>query len=165
MKRSKQPASRGKKDRRESSLPTDDFDSYYTLGNGTSSVNKRLKEKPSWRHSSKSTAGAFVNSSGNTEAGFWRPAICKLSEENNAGGSHGTANPTTNGNANPHSSPHGQCILTVYDAEDNTLQHVLHVHKLMATDIRPADKSLFFRTEVLGIHGNPCVSATVRLVR
>jgi hypothetical protein len=61
-----------------------------------------------------------------------------------------------NQGSNP-ANPTGSALLTIYSSDDNTLQHVINVHKLTSTDVRPTDKSLFGRTDVLAIWGHPYV--------
>ena len=86
-------------------------------------------------------------SAGSPETGMWRKAVCKLSGE----GGWGNANVGTYGTV----GTTGSALLTIYSADDNTLQHVINIHKLMSTDVRPCDKSLFNRTDVLCIWGHP----------
>ncbi|EJD03956.1 GTPase activating protein [Fomitiporia mediterranea MF3/22] len=62
--------------------------------------------------------------------GSWRPARCKLLEE------------------------HDRCTLNIY-VDETILQYSIYVHLLRSTDIRPADRSLFFRDNCLGIHVKP----------
>jgi hypothetical protein len=90
----------------------------------------------------------------NSSGGSWRPAICKLSGE---GGYSAYNYNAVNGYGG--GGPSGQALLTIYSADDNTLQHVINVHKLTSTDIRAVDKSLFVRQEVLGIFTHPYVSS------
>ncbi|KAG9041850.1 hypothetical protein FS842_002413, partial [Serendipita sp. 407] len=89
--------------------------------------------------------GAGMGAGGRGAKGYWKRAVCKLSGEGGTWGPHSatSANPT------------GSALLTIYSAEDNTLQHVINVHKLTSTDVRPAEKSLFRRTDVLAIWGHP----------
>ncbi|KAG8806777.1 hypothetical protein FRC18_005905 [Serendipita sp. 400] len=89
--------------------------------------------------------GAGMGAGGRGARGYWKRAVCKLSGEGGTWGPHSatSANPT------------GSALLTIYSAEDNTLQHVINVHKLTSTDVRPAEKSLFRRTDVLAIWGHP----------
>ncbi|KAH8120325.1 GTPase activating protein [Phellopilus nigrolimitatus] len=68
---------------------------------------------------------SHVNSS--TANGSWRPARCKLTEE------------------------HDRCTLNIY-VDETILQYSIYVHLLRCTDVRPADRSLFFRNDCLGIH-------------
>ncbi|KAL5534237.1 hypothetical protein ACEPAG_699 [Sanghuangporus baumii] len=65
-----------------------------------------------------------------TANGLWRPARCILFEE------------------------HDRCALNIY-VDETILQHSIYVHLLRCTDIRPADRSLFFRNDCIGIHVKP----------
>ncbi|KAJ7487599.1 GTPase activating protein [Mycena galericulata] len=64
---------------------------------------------------------------GASGAGQWRSATCKLSEEGN------------------------RCLLNVY-IDETIFYQTLYIHLLNHTDIRPADSSLFFRKDCLGIY-------------
>ncbi|KAL0951188.1 hypothetical protein HGRIS_007916 [Hohenbuehelia grisea] len=75
-------------------------------------------EKSSWPSITKSTTG--------TE--HWRPAVCKLIEENS------------------------RCLLNVY-VDETLLYQTVYIHLLNHTDIRLADMSLFFRKDCIGIYG------------
>ncbi|KAI9512585.1 Rho GTPase activation protein, partial [Russula earlei] len=57
----------------------------------------------------------------------WRQATCRITEEEEG------------------------CVLKVY-LEETILFQSVHLHLLLHTDIRPADQSLFFRKDCLGIH-------------
>ncbi|TDL28435.1 Rho GTPase activation protein [Rickenella mellea] len=60
--------------------------------------------------------------------GDWRHATCKLTEEGD------------------------RCVLNIY-VDENILQHSIYIHLLRCSDIRPADRSLFFpNTHSLGIY-------------
>lgn len=76
------------------------------------------------------SASNSAATSASVSAGSWRPVICKLIEDG------------------PHST------LSIY-GDDNMLAHSVHVQRLTSTDIRSADRSLFFRHDVLGIHCAP----------
>ena len=76
-----------------------------------------------------SASSSAANTAG-VSAGSWRSVICKLIEDG----------PLT--------------TLSIY-GEDNLLVHSVHVQRLTSTDIRTADRSLFFRHDVLGIHCTP----------
>ncbi|KAI0073136.1 Rho GTPase activation protein [Panus rudis PR-1116 ss-1] len=78
---------------------------------------KRIKEKSSWLNLAKL----------NGSAEQWRPATCKLSEEESG------------------------CSLNVY-IEDSILYQTVHVHKLYHTDVRRIHHSLFERKDCLGIY-------------
>jgi hypothetical protein len=83
---------------------------------------------------------------GPSSAGHWRPATCKLSEEGE------------------------RCLLNIYldvrftlpsilpslnmksHAKESILYQTLYIHLLNHTDIRPADTSVFFLKECLGIY-------------
>ncbi|EPQ60641.1 Rho GTPase activation protein [Gloeophyllum trabeum ATCC 11539] len=101
------PPPRKKGEKRESLRASDDSQ-------------KKLKEKSSWLTLSRTAAGA----------GSWRPATCRLSEEEDG------------------------CLMNVY-IDETTLYQTIYVHLLNHTDIRPADRSLFYRKDCVGIH---CVS-------
>ncbi|KAH9023755.1 Rho GTPase activation protein [Lactarius hengduanensis] len=62
-----------------------------------------------------------------TTSDQWRQATCRLMEEEEG------------------------CVLNVY-LEEAILFQSVHLHLLLHTDIRPADQSLFFRKDCLGIH-------------
>ncbi|KAH8997302.1 Rho GTPase activation protein [Lactarius akahatsu] len=62
-----------------------------------------------------------------TTSDQWRQATCRLMEEEEG------------------------CVLNVY-LEATILFQSVHLHLLLHTDIRPADQSLFFRKDCLGIH-------------
>ncbi|KIM25130.1 hypothetical protein M408DRAFT_17412 [Serendipita vermifera MAFF 305830] len=103
--------------------------------------------------------GDASTSNGATDAGTWKSAVCKLSGEGgvwpgspppNSFGMGGGA-----GGAAASAAPTGSALLTIYASDDNTLQHVINVHKLTSTDVRPCDKSLFNRTDVLALWGHP----------
>ncbi|KAI0308203.1 Rho GTPase activation protein [Multifurca ochricompacta] len=64
---------------------------------------------------------------GATTSDQWRQATCRLTEEEEG------------------------CVLNVY-LEETILFQSVHLHLLLHTDIRPADPSLFFRKDCLGIH-------------
>ncbi|KLO14454.1 Rho GTPase activation protein [Schizopora paradoxa] len=64
---------------------------------------------------------------GSSTGGQWLPASCKLSDEGD------------------------RCMLNIYVSE-TFLQDSIYVHCLRCTDIRLADRSLFFHGLVLGIH-------------
>ncbi|KDQ63550.1 hypothetical protein JAAARDRAFT_169494 [Jaapia argillacea MUCL 33604] len=64
---------------------------------------------------------------GSTTSGSWRPGACRLSEEAEG------------------------CLLNVY-IDETILYQSIYVHLLNHTDIRPVDRSLFFRKDCLGIH-------------
>ncbi|KAJ7783784.1 GTPase activating protein [Mycena maculata] len=64
---------------------------------------------------------------GASGTGQWRSATCKLSEEGN------------------------RCLLNVY-IDETIFYQTLYIHLLNHTDIRPADSSLFFRKDCLGIY-------------
>lgn len=81
------------------------------------SVDGRLKDKSSWLSLSNRSPGCAQ----------WRPATCKLSEEE------------------------GGCQLNIY-TEETFLYQSLYIYLLKATDIRPADRSLFDKKDVLAIH-------------
>ncbi|KAK7064231.1 GTPase activating protein [Favolaschia claudopus] len=59
--------------------------------------------------------------------GQWRSATCKLSEEGS------------------------RCLFNIY-VDETILYQTLYIHLLNHTDIRPADSSLFFRKDCLGIY-------------
>lgn len=89
-------------------------------------------------------AGLFGSSPSATGSrGYWRTAVCKLSGEGAVWPGQSSASPT------------GSALLTIYWSDDNTLQHVINVHKLTSTDVRPAERSLFNRSDVLAIWGHP----------
>jgi hypothetical protein len=91
-----------------------------------------------------SGGGAYPGNGSST--GAWRGAVCKLSGE----GAALHTNPS-----NQASTTTGSALLTIYSSDDNTLQHIINVHKLTSTDVRTADRSLFNRTDVLAIWGHP----------
>jgi hypothetical protein len=96
----------------------------------TSGFLNKLRERPSWMSKVVISASNTAALSSNASAGMWRPVICKLIED----GLHST--------------------LSIY-GEDNLLAHSVYVPRLTSTDIRTADRSLFFRHDVLGIHCTP----------
>ncbi|TFK57085.1 Rho GTPase activation protein [Heliocybe sulcata] len=73
---------------------------------------KKLKEKSSWLTLSRNA----------TSSGSWRPALCKLTEEDEG------------------------CLMNVY-VDETTLHQTVYVHQLNHTDIRHADRSLFYRRD------------------
>ncbi|KAI0257140.1 Rho GTPase activation protein [Lactifluus subvellereus] len=64
---------------------------------------------------------------GPTTSDQWRQATCRIAEEEEG------------------------CVLNVY-LEESILFQSVHLHLLLHTDIRPADQSLFFRKDCVGIH-------------
>ncbi|EAU93112.2 GTPase activating protein [Coprinopsis cinerea okayama7 len=71
-------------------------------------------------------------------AGQWRNATCKLSEEGD------------------------RCFLNIY-VDESILYQTVYIHLLNQTDIRPADPSLFFRKDCIGLYcieGQRWTSAT-----
>ncbi|PVF96880.1 hypothetical protein CPB86DRAFT_816006 [Serendipita vermifera] len=91
--------------------------------------------------------GAYASSS----TGAWRSAVCKLSGE----GAALHTNPSSSVPPNSGAPTTGSALLTIYSSDDNTLQHIINVHKLTSTDVRTADRSLFNRPDVLAIWGHP----------
>ncbi|KAH7911208.1 GTPase activating protein [Hygrophoropsis aurantiaca] len=100
----KHPNSRRKSDWREPARSVEDSQ-------------KKVKEKSSWMSLTRNAGGG----------GQWRPATCKLSDEDN------------------------KCLLNIY-IDETILYQTVYIHMLNHTDIRQADPSLFQRKNCLGIY-------------
>ncbi|KAH9950344.1 Rho GTPase activation protein [Amylocystis lapponica] len=95
---------------------TDKRDATRLVVNTHDQSQKKVREKSSWLSLGRNTTG--------TEQ--WRPAICKLVEEDEA------------------------CLLNIY-IDETILYKSVYVYLLNHTDIRPVHRSLFDRKDILGI--------------
>ncbi|KAF8509805.1 Rho GTPase activation protein [Gautieria morchelliformis] len=109
---------------------SDKRDSVAQLSALTDATPKRLREKSSWLGM---TRGYATTASGD---GQWVRVRCTLAETDDA-------------RAGP------QCRLSIVTTDKATLQHSLDIKVLRATDVRFADRSLFFRSDCLSIHALP----------
>ena len=107
-------------------------------------MTEKIADKNSWLSLSKGSAGAAQ----------WRAATCRLSEEE--GGCQLNVYVEVRRSGGP-VKPSRSKFSSSVSYQETFLHQAVYIYLLKATDIRPADRSLFDRKDILVIHTVPFV--------